>query len=252
VKDRAVVSQIGNLQRLGVKKAVISSSGNAAISAAYYCKRADVDLDIFVSPNILKQKLDKLKEEKSQIYITSRPIKEAHEFSLKTGAFNLRQSKDKFALSGYGKISEELITQQPEIDAIFIPVSSGSILVGIGRGFKKLGKIPALHAIQTEAINPIASQFDHDFTPISKSLADAIVARVTPLENEIIEFIRLTEGGGWVVSDSEILKAHDYLTNHNFTSSYEGGAMLAGFWKAERKGIKYKNPVCLLTGTFYA
>lgn len=251
VKDRAVITQIGNLKRLAVKKAVISSSGNAAISAAYYCRSANIELDIFVSPNIFKSKLDILKKEGLQIHFTNKPIKEAHEFSEKTGAFNLRQSKDEFALSGYSKISEELIAQLPEVDAIFIPVSSGTILVGMGRGFKEQGKISALHAVQTEAVSPVASQFDHEFTPKSKSLADAIVARVTPREKEIIESIRQTGGNGWVVSDNEILKAHEYLTHNNLTSSYEGGAVLAAVWKAERKGIKYKKPVCLLTGKFY-
>ncbi len=251
VKDRAVVSQIGNIKRLAFKKAVISSSGNAAISATYFCRSANIELDIFVSPSILKSKLEVLKNGGPHIHFSNRPIKEAHEFSEKTGAYNLRQSKDDIALIGYSKIAEELITQLPEADAIFIPVSSGSILVGIGREFKKQGKRLALHAVQTEAVSPIASQFDHEFTPRSKSLADAIVARFTPLEKEIIEIIRLTRGSGWVISDNEILKSHEYLTRNSLISSYEGGAVLAALWKAERKGIRYKNPVCLLTGKYY-
>ena len=91
VKDRAVVSQIGNIKRLAFKKAVISSSGNAAISATYFCRSANIELDIFVSPSILKSKLEILKNEGPHIHFTNRPIKEAHEFSEKTGAYNLRQ-----------------------------------------------------------------------------------------------------------------------------------------------------------------
>ena len=105
--------------------------------------------------------------------------------------------------------------------------------------------------MQTEAVSPIASQFDHEFTPRSKSLADAIVARFTPREKEIIEIIRLTDGCGWVISDNEIMESHEYLTRNSLISSYEGGAVLAALWKAERKGIRYKNPVCLLTGKYY-
>lgn len=251
VKDRAVVSQTENLIKLGIKEAVISSSGNAAISAAYYCKQANIELDIFVSPNILKAKLERLKEEGLRIHFTKKPVKDAHEFALKTGAFNLRQSKDEHALNGYGKIAEELIAQNPGIDAVFIPVSSGSIFAGVGRGFSKYRKIPALHAVQTEAVNGIASQFDRDFTPKSKSLADAIVARFTPREKEVIELIKQTGGNGWVISDSEILEAHKYLINHDLFCSYEGGVVLATLWKAEKNGVKYRNPVCLLTGKFY-
>jgi len=82
-------------------------------------------------------------------------------------------------------------------------------------------------------------------------LADAIVAKFTPRENEIHRIIKETHGSGWVISDGEMIKAREWLLLHEINCSYEGAAALSAFWKAREKGYFYKNPVCLLTGKFY-
>src|SRR4030042_3312682 len=57
VKDRGFAYQIAKLKEKGINKAVISSSGNAAISVANYCKLANIELTVFVGRNINKRKL---------------------------------------------------------------------------------------------------------------------------------------------------------------------------------------------------
>ena len=51
-KDRALQQQLKKLLRLGYKNAVISSTGNAAISAAHFCHQEGINLTVFVSPKI--------------------------------------------------------------------------------------------------------------------------------------------------------------------------------------------------------
>src|SRR3989338_2581237 len=57
VKDRGLSFQISKLWEQKGKQAVISSSGNAAISAAAYCRLAGIKLTVFVSPGINRGKL---------------------------------------------------------------------------------------------------------------------------------------------------------------------------------------------------
>lgn len=251
VKDRAISVQIDHIRKTGVKRAVISSSGNAAISALYFCQKHDVELDIFVSDKINKSKLEILKNGSATIHVSSHPIKDAFKFSRLKSAYNLRQSKDELAAGAYTVISAELMIQKPETDAVFVPVSSGTIFVGIGRGFNNKNHPPSFHAVQTEAVCPIGSMFDDDFSKKETSLADSIVARYTPRENEIVNQIKSSGGSGWVISDNEIQKAQDYLIKRGLKCSYEGGTVLAALWKAKKKGEKYKYPVCLLTGKYY-
>lgn len=251
-KDRAFFGQIAQLKKQGVTKAVISSSGNAAISAAYYCNLEKIDLTVFISPNININKLKVLENLKCQIITTQKPISDAFKFAKENGAYNLRQSTNKNASIGYETIATEIVNAGVSPDAIFIPVSSGTAFVGISGGFEKAGyKIP-INAVQTDAVNPIASQFDGNFkTTGEKSLADAIVAKFTPREDEIIKIIKETNGSGWVITNPEMRNARDWLINHKINCSYEGAAALAALWKAKRNGFELKNPVCLLTGKNY-
>ncbi|OGG12765.1 hypothetical protein A3D77_06940 [Candidatus Gottesmanbacteria bacterium RIFCSPHIGHO2_02_FULL_39_11] len=250
VKDRSIINQVLNAKKRGFKLAVISSSGNAAISASNYCKEANINLTAFVSYHINLGKLEKLKESGTDIIQSQKPISDAASFSLKNNAYNLRQSLDSEAVSGYQNISYELLKQIPNADAIFIPVSSGTMFVGIARGYMGY-EGPALHATQTEAVHPISQQFDREFSPSSESIADGIVAKVTTRESEVIDLIEKSDGFGWVIGDDQIKKAHQYLRAYGIRTSYEGAMALAAVWKAKEKGYRYKSPVCILSGSFY-
>lgn len=253
VKDRGIAYQLAKILERGFKSAVISSSGNAAISAAFYCQKAGITLYVYVSPNINPAKLYELEKYPCRITKTIKPISSAWGLAKTDPAiFNLRQSKDPNAVYGYQTIAFELLEQKPETDAVFIPVSSGTAFAGIYQGFKKLGRLPALHIVQTEAIHPIAAIYDKDFEEKKKSLADAIVARFTDRETMIKDGIVQSRGNGWVISDKEMVQAKEWLKRNDLICSYEGAAALAALWKARTKGYQYSYPVCLLTGKDYS
>uniref|UniRef100_A0A7C4QXE7 PLP-dependent lyase/thiolase n=1 Tax=candidate division CPR3 bacterium TaxID=2268181 RepID=A0A7C4QXE7_UNCC3 len=253
-KDRGMVYQVAKLMEKSIKEAVISSSGNAAISAAAYCSLASIKLTVFVSPKINKGKLELLKKNDNRnlkIIEIKKPLSASIQYANKIRAYNLRQSKDKNGTIGYETIAYELKKEIPQLDSVFLAVSSGTALVGIAEGFKKCGFLPAIHAVQTEAVNPIASIFDKNFCKKDKSLADAIVARFTVREDEVINIIRKSKGWGWVISDNEMKKARSWLIKHDLDCSYEGAATFAAWQKAKRAGYIYKNPVCILSGRYY-
>lgn len=252
IKDRGMAYAISALYEQNIKSAVLSSSGNAAISAATYCRLANIKLKVFVSPKINKSKRKIIKELGCGIVVSKKPISNAFRYARKNKAYNLRQSTDPNATVGPMTLAYELIKQQPDIDAIFIPISSGSNLVGIVEGYHKLKyKLPAIHAVQTQAVCPIASVFDKNYIYKSTSIAQAIVAKFIPKEQEIINIIKNSKGSGWVIDDDSIITAHQWLNNKNIICSYEGAAALAAVWKAKKNGFSYKNPVCILTGRYY-
>jgi len=251
-KDRAMAFQVSRLFEKGIKKAVISSSGNAAISAASYCQLAGIELTVFVSPKIKAKKLNRLEKLSCQIFSTPKPISSAFRFAQENQAINLKQSADENALFGYMTLAFELIESAADIDAIFIPVSGGAGVCGLIRGYKRAGKkLPAIHVVQTEAVHPLSSIFDKDYIEKETSIADAIVAKYSPLYPEIIENIRESKGFGWVIADSDMVNARKWLLENNLKCSYEGAAALAALWKAKKRGMKYRHPVCILTGKNY-
>lgn len=251
VKDRGLAYQVSKLSENKIKFAVISSSGNAGISAASYCRQAKVKLTVFISPRINRAKFKILKGFQAKIIMTLKPISSAIKYAKELKAYNLRPSTDFHAVTGFSTITYEISEDLPEADAIFIPVSSGTTLVGIERGIIKLGKSIALHAVQTGAVHPIGEIYDKNYIQQDHSIADAIVARVIPRRLQILQAIRASHGSGWVVTDDQIVRAHNWLKEHDVICSYEGAVSLAGYWKARDKGLNYRYPVCLLTGSYY-
>ena len=109
-----------------------------------------------------------------------------------------------------------------------------------------------MHAVQTDVVFPISAKFDKNFTKSDKkSLADAIVAKFMPREEEITEIIHKSKGWGWVITNGEMVKARAWLLSYGLECSYEGAAALTALWKAKNQGYEFKNPVCILTGKYY-
>lgn len=251
VKDRSFAYQISALLENNTRSAAISSSGNAGVSAAAYCRLGSVKLTVCVSPKINRKKLSILEVSGCDIIESKTPVKEAFRLSQKTGVVNLRQSLQDDSLYGYETIAYELAEELPEIDSVFIPVSSATILTGIGRGFEKLGMNVSLHAVQSQSVNTVAGIFDSDFTAKDTSIADAIVARYTPRKDQATDIIKKSRGSGWVVGDEEIIASHNYLKKNAIATSYEGAMALAGYRKSVKKGNVYRSCVILLTGRYY-
>jgi len=276
-KDRSTAFLISAYIQQGLKNFVISSSGNAAISASRYCKQGGVSLTVFLSPSTPKEKIN-LIESVATIKYSDRPMSDAIKFARTTGAKLLRNSTDEYALEGTVSLGIELFKDissytRKLIDgdslssqfSIFVPASSGTLAQGIYEGIKRvmsdettdaslnevqsnIKNFPALHIVQTTKINTLVAPFDKDFEKAGNSIAQAIVDRVGHRKTAITDAINDSHGSGWVVSDKEILEANKMLESEGIQCSYEGAMSLAGLIKAKKNGWKIENAVCIITG----
>ncbi len=236
-KDRAIRSQLTNLKQHDFKSAVVSSSGNAAISAEYYCRQENIPLTIFVSSKIHPNKLKYL----NSYHSTNQPISDAFKYAKRTHSYYLRQSTDPSAINGYSEISVELQKQLPEITSIFIPVGSGTTLMGIS---SKLPKNVKIYAVQPASFCPIASVSDRDYVIENTTITDSLSVKMIPLKNKVLSAITR----GIVVQNEEVLKQIDLLSMASIITSAEGAMALAGYEKIKNQEDIGEFPVILLTG----
>lgn len=251
LKDRGMAFLISWAFSRGFKNFVLSSSGNAAISALSYCRLAGLNLRIFVSKKTNTAKMRKIEELGGEITVTERAVSEAEKFAKENGFFNLRPSVNPLGPEGYKTIAFELAQSSRRISDIFLPVSSGVCLIGLYQGFKESGFLPRLHACQSSANAPLASFFDKDFVAEKRSLATALVAKSLPLKEKILSAVRESGGSGWVIGNEEIKTADEDLRRKNIITSFEGVLSLAAVRRAEKKGCRRGETVCLLTGKRY-
>lgn len=245
-KDRAMIFQIENLKKQGFNQAVISSTGNAAISAAHYCQLNQIDLTIFLSHKVNQNKLELIKKNKCQIFFSDKPISDAIKFSKKNKVYLLRQSTDPSALIGYQQIGKELINELPQITSVFIPVGSGTTLLGISQSLNPSIKI---YAIQPASNCPLSKLFDQDYLPETENITDSISVKYLPLKSQVIAAIKNSKGAGLVVQNQNILNTKNSLNFNQIETSKEGAMALAGLKKAIKNGLEIGDyPVVILTG----
>jgi threonine synthase len=249
IKDRGMAFQITHALKHKKKFLALSSSGNAAISAAAYCRKAKINLIIFLSPKVPSKKLSRLKKfTPYKIVFSKNPIQDCLSFCLKNKIDDIRPSKDKEAPEGFKSLAFEIHETLGKADNIFIPVSSGASFVGLARGYKILGYFPKLYAVQTTTHNPISRIFNSVFKKEKKSLATAICLKKTSRKSEILSFVKKSNGKGIIISNSEIRIAQKKLAEKNIFTSAEGCACFAAAQSIHSKNQKI---ICLLTGQKY-
>ena len=254
-KDRSLAYQISYHVSKGVKKFTLSSSGNAAISAAAYCTKAQVELDLFISSKIMPQKLEKIENylnKKIRLHQSLRPKSDAIKFSKYSGSKDIRGSLDDSAIFGYQTIAYELVEQYPDIDAIFIPCSSGTSALGIAKGFAEKKKVVRIFLCQTAKVNPIAKVYDQNFNFSDFSLADAIVDRIASRKKQLVDIINLVKGGAFVIDDQLLKQTKEVLKNtivKDFT--YNSLLGFAAVLKSKKfaQNLDIAHPVILASGT---
>ena len=246
IKDRSVIYQLSYAKEKGFKEGVISSSGNSAISLAFWSRRFDINITAYLSPKAEKSKIKKLKELGAKVVITDKPNSKSFRHAKNKSVYNFRQSTDIQALKGYEGLAKEITQQIGKPESIIFPVSSGTTLFGTG---KKL-RDTKIFLAQSTFHNPLSSVFDQRNNIDSNNLTKALVAKYIPLKSQIIELIKNSNGGGYTINNDKILIARKWLKDHKIFTSNEGALALAAAWKAQKEN-KIKTGLVILTGKDY-
>jgi threonine synthase len=269
-KGRSIPLMIKEYAKIGITQFVISSSGNAALAAIIAVQKhnqnnkSNVSLTVFVGKNIDPKKFEHLKREivdqNIQIKQTENPKQDAFQAeknsssadNTSTGSQvkNLRQSTDELALRGYIELGEDL-AKIPNLQAIFIPTSSGTAAQALGEAFLKMKTNIQIHVVQTTACHPIAEMFDKERAQLeAESIAGAIVDKIAHRKTKVIEAITNTHGSAWIATNEEIREAVSLIKeNTDFVVSYNSALALAGLLRAQKNNWTWNGPVCcLITG----
>jgi len=240
-KVRGLAYQISQAWQEGARQFCISSTGNAALSAAALCKKADLKLFIFFhqkprSKTKRKKILQKIKLfQPQEIFFGREPTKKCQEFSERKKIYNLTPSSDKWSSDGFKSIGFEifeknLLSPNQNYDqnklSIFSFSTSGSSMIGIGESFKFLlaqsflKKVPRLYSVKQGQIKR---------------------------EKEVKKIVE--ESGGEIldISKGEIENAQNLLSNLKIQTSIEGVCSFGGFLKIQ-EAEKIKRAIIVLSG----
>ncbi len=228
-KWRSLVYQLSCLKSAGVEAAVLSSSGNAAISASHYAAATGVKLFVFLSDKTPVAKLAALTHSPQTTFVlSSRPLRLAKYVAAHYHLSDLRPSVDTNAITGFQTLGYELYEQDSEITNIFTFITSGASLRGIANAYQKLVKLtvvdkpPRLYGVYS-----------------SGELAGGLSGRGAEQLDELKTICE--QSGGALV---EVADAETQSTQAKVSTSTEGAASLAAAEKVKPTG----KTVVILTG----
>jgi threonine synthase len=245
-KDRGLLYQVARHAPRGGETFVLSSSGNAAISAAAACACTRSRLLAFVSPRTAAQKMARLLASEAVVIACPKPINFARYAARVFGLTDLRGTKDPVASIGYRSIAGELSEQAPRADALFTFSSSGISINGIADGFVALGRGPALWAVQSGECLGIVRALRPDTPSDPESPAGRLGVRNPPGADALAERLVATGGGALAVSTDQVRLWQRRLEDAGIETSAEGAAVLAGI--GATPGLQDKQVIGIMTG----
>jgi len=148
-KDRGASLSVSRALKLGFKVVIEDSSGNAGISMAAYSARAGLKARVYVPKDAPQGKLRLIKAFGAEV-ITSESRDEAHRRAVSDGTgFYVGHVVDPFFVEGVKDISLELHSLRRDLGAVVIPVASGTLFLGLLKGFEELRELGLIDDVPT-------------------------------------------------------------------------------------------------------
>lgn len=154
-KIRGVLSKILRNFSIKRKKIVTCSMGNHAIAISYASRLLGIDAKI-----IMPESATSFKKERVKAYGTSLEIYGANYDEAESYALELSRDKkfifispynDLDVIIGQATIGLEIIEQNPDLDAIIVPVGGGGLISGISYVVKKISSKTKVIGVQSES-----------------------------------------------------------------------------------------------------
>lgn len=266
-KDRGSTVLVSTLHKL-IRKAegflAEDSSGNAGASVAAYAARAGLRAKIYVPENVSGAKFSQIQAYGAEIVKVSGSRSEVAEKAQKpeNKKFYVGHILHPLFRDGIRSLAYEIAEQRNwrVEERIYLPVSAGTLLLGMISGFRHLVKsnvieaMPKIVACQTHQVSPLHHRFRSlIYKPPEKivSIADALVSVNPPLLDLMVKGLRESRGESVIVEENEIFSAFKELGRKGFYVEPSSAVAYAAYKKQlKNKEIRKENKVLIiLTGS---
>jgi threonine synthase len=266
-KDRGSTVLVSALHKsIGDAGGFISedSSGNAGASIAAYAARCGLRARIYVPENVSGPKFNQTQFYGAEVVRVSgersKVAEEAEKIERKKyyiGHILHPLFRDGIRSLAY-EIAEQLGWNAPK--RIYLPVSAGTLLLGLISGFKHLvdsevvDDFPKIVACQSRQVSPLYHHFKGlKYTPPERltSIADALVSVNPPLLELMIKNLNKVDSDAVVVEEEEIREAFTELAHTGFFVEPSSAVAYAAYKKQLRNKEVQRGDktVIILTGS---
>jgi threonine synthase len=245
-KDRGSVTLISSLRdylrRRHVTKLNEESSGNAGASIAAYGIAAGFDVNVFVPEIVNELKIKQIESYGATVHRVKGNMEEVTNAARNSDGFMVSHILNPEFRDGMRMISYEIFRDLNKSvpDRIFVPVSGGTILIGIYTGFQHLlnsgliETLPDMMACQSEQVSPLCHALNNKpyYPPkVISSVADALNSTSPTLIAEMKEIMNKKGNKCVIVKEEEIINAKHHLEKKGISVEYSSAVAYAAFIK---------------------
>jgi threonine synthase len=230
-KDRGAFAMINKLKELGIREVVEDSSGNAGAAIAGYCAAAGIKCNIYLPEGTSAGKVKQASAYKANIVKVPGTRDDTARAILKAAGTTYYASHvyNPLFFEGTKSLAYEINDQVGIPDYIFVPAGNGTMLLGAYIGFKELGKLPRIIAVQSKRCAPLVAAFHGrpagGFAP---TVAEGIAIGEPKRMAEMIAAVRESKGDFIAVDDEKVLQAQEMLGAMGIYVEPTAGAAVAG------------------------
>ncbi len=153
-KERGALNKLLTLspkqRRAGV---VAMSAGNHAQGVAYHAQRLDIPATIVMPEATPFTKIDRTEAFGATVLLKGGSLaaagKAARDLAGERGLTFVHPYDDRAVIAGQGTVALELLADQPDLDAIIVPVGGGGLISGIAVAAKAIAPRTAILGVQT-------------------------------------------------------------------------------------------------------
>jgi threonine synthase len=245
-KDRGAEVLVRVAAQAGARRAVLDSSGSAALAGAAAAAEAGIALTVHVPASVPTEKRSTLVlfgarvvAEGTRADAAKRALGEA------TEAFYLSHVHHPAFMAGTSRLAGEILGQlrgRPPATWV-MPVGNGSLFLGLDAGLRAAG----VSGIRFLAVQATACPGLRAPGNAGTTAAAGIAIADPPRREEILQALSRRDGEVLEVSEAEIDRARDHLWRRGAAVERASAAALAGMWRLPER--ERADVLAVLTGS---
>jgi threonine dehydratase len=207
-KERGALNRLLTLTPEQAQRGVITASaGNHGMAVAFQCQRLNMAATIVMPVTAPLIKITRVRQYGAQSILHGSDydsaLAEALRLSQESRLTFVSPFDDPFIVAGQGTIGLELYEQNPDLEAVIVPVGGGGLIAGIALALKTLKPKIRVIGVQAEAVPSMQAALENGKpvqVPPATTIADGIAVRAvgaTPLElvkRYVDEIVTVSEG----------------------------------------------------------
>ena len=207
-KERGALNRLLTLAPEQTQCGVITASaGNHGMAVAFQCQRLNTAATIVMPLTAPLIKITRVRQYGAQSILHGNDydsaLAEALRLSQESRLTFISPFDDPFIVAGQGTIGLELFEQNPDLEAVIVPVGGGGLIAGIALALKTLKPKIRVVGVQAEAVPSMQAALENGNpvqVPPATTIADGIAVRAvgaTPLElvkRYVDEIVTVSEG----------------------------------------------------------